>query len=172
MSSIPVLPGAYAVQFTLVLSHTITIGSLGKVHLPQGEYIYLGSARGPGGLRARLARHLDQQPAKRHWHIDYLHATNRACAFCYVTDQEIEIHPILNPIECIWSQALNAHPRSFIPVPGFGAGDCLSVCSAHLIAFPPTTSQPLPILTSAPIQSILANSIAVPQEALIFGLLA
>ena len=41
--------------------------------LAPGCYVYAGSARGPGGIRARVRRHLrpDKTP---HWHIDQVTA--------------------------------------------------------------------------------------------------
>ena len=36
----------------------ISIGRLGQQHFPIGDYFYVGSARGAGGLRARVGRHL------------------------------------------------------------------------------------------------------------------
>ncbi len=52
-------------------SFKINIGSLGPVEVPEGLLAYVGSARGPGGLDARLRRHFKKGKAKR-WHIDYL----------------------------------------------------------------------------------------------------
>ncbi|OYT40997.1 MAG: hypothetical protein B6U89_00365 [Desulfurococcales archaeon ex4484_58] len=42
-----------------------------KFRINRGFYIYVGSARGPGGLRARINRHLRREK-KLFWHIDYL----------------------------------------------------------------------------------------------------
>jgi Uri superfamily endonuclease len=92
-----------------------------------GPYLYVGSARGAGGLRARVGRHLLGGGA-RHWHIDYLRADAEVLgAFYTVTDRMLE---------CEWSQTLAQLPRAFIPVPHFGSSDCKSGCTAHLIAFP------------------------------------
>jgi Uri superfamily endonuclease len=94
---------------------------------PAGDYIYVGSAFGPGGLRTRLGRHLrgDGHP---HWHIDTLRAAASVVGYVFaIADQ---------PVECRWSQALAALPQARIPAPGFGSSDCRSGCQAHLIAFP------------------------------------
>ena len=45
----------------------------GKLTLAAGQYAYVGSAHGPGGLRARVGRHLRAEKPL-HWHIDYLTA--------------------------------------------------------------------------------------------------
>ncbi len=50
---------------------TLDVGKLGKVNIPRGLVAYVGSARGPGGLGARLSRHFRKGKLKR-WHIDYL----------------------------------------------------------------------------------------------------
>jgi Uri superfamily endonuclease len=141
MTSISALPGAYAVQFSLPRARDLTVGKLGKFHFPAGEYFYLGSARGPGGLQTRIGRHLAGPPIKPHWHIDRLHAVARAQAYCYLLYQEVQFG--LEPrgsvpsVECIWSQALAELPGAQIPVPGFGASDCHRGCRAHLVGFPP-----------------------------------
>jgi len=49
----------------------VCVGSLGTFVFVPGLYLYVGSARGPGGLRARIRRHLRRYKPKR-WHIDYL----------------------------------------------------------------------------------------------------
>lgn len=45
-------------------SRTLRIGA--------GTYVYVGSACGPGGLAARLSRHLCGRRRRLHWHIDKL----------------------------------------------------------------------------------------------------
>ncbi len=65
--------GTYALVLSSRADGFVRIGQLGELRLQSGFYIYLGSALGPGGVRARLAHHL--QPCTRpHWHIDYLRA--------------------------------------------------------------------------------------------------
>ncbi len=57
----------------------VRIGRRGELRLQPGFYIYLGSALGPGGVRARLALHF--RPCTRpHWHLDYLRA-HAVCDF-------------------------------------------------------------------------------------------
>ncbi len=43
-----------------------------RLVLGPGIYVYVGSACGPGGLRARLSRHLCGRRRRLHWHIDRL----------------------------------------------------------------------------------------------------
>jgi hypothetical protein len=49
----------------------IRVGRLGKLGFDTGIYAYVGSALGPGGVAARLSRHI-AGARKDRWHIDYL----------------------------------------------------------------------------------------------------
>jgi Uri superfamily endonuclease len=124
---LPALPGVYALFVPLARPTVLQAGHLGLVTLPSGYYVYLGSAHGPGGLRARISRHL--RPEKPlHWHIDYLTA----------------LAPVLNVWqsvnnahgECIWTQRLLALPGATCPAPGFGSSDCREGCPSHLVRLP------------------------------------
>src|SRR5262245_30517552 len=64
-------PGTYVLILYVAQDGNIAIGSLGKHRVPPGCYAYVGSAFGPGGLRARLTHHVNAA-SKLHWHIDYL----------------------------------------------------------------------------------------------------
>jgi Uri superfamily endonuclease len=114
--------GTYALILYLEHGEEITVGKLGTFAFPAGYYLYLGSALGPGGLEARLARHR-RRNKKLRWHIDYLleHA------------QLVEVWstPSTDKLECCWAQAARQLPGSEIPVPGFGSSDCH--CPSHLI---------------------------------------
>lgn len=124
---LPAAPGGYVLHLVTSSALVLDVGRLGCYPFPGGHYFYAGSARGTGGLQARLGRHLRGDGA-RHWHIDYLRAAAEVVEVFYtVTDA---------PLECRWSQALAQLPHTFIPVPHFGAGDCRSGCAAHLIGFP------------------------------------
>ena len=126
MIELPVVPGTYALFFHLKQKRWIAIGKSGRFSFPTGYYIYLGSAKGPGGLCARLGRHL-RGPGHLHWHVDYLHRFARVIAVSYTIGE--------GQLECCWSQALAQLPGGQIIVPGFGASDCRSGCPAHLVAF-------------------------------------
>jgi Uri superfamily endonuclease len=64
-------PGTYALVLSSEKRKAIQVGKLGTLHVQPGFYVYVGSAFGPGGVRARLAHHMSL--AKHpHWHIDYL----------------------------------------------------------------------------------------------------
>lgn len=130
---LPAAPGAYALHLRLARPLELAVGRLGMKSFPAGEYLYLGSACGPGGLRSRLGRHL-QGEGKRRWHIDYLRLAAEVGGCIYVEADVLT--GALRPPECMWSQALAGLPEAAIPAPGFGAGDCRCGCRAHLVAFP------------------------------------
>jgi Uri superfamily endonuclease len=117
--------GTYVLFFRLDEALRVQVGRLGDATLPPGWLAYAGSALGPGGLQARLRRHL--APAKRvHWHIDALTMVHPPDFWLALADGTRR--------ECEWAQRLAAHPRASIPVPGFGSSDCKRGCRAHLIA--------------------------------------
>ncbi len=51
-------PGAYLLLIDLAAPLALAIPRLGVATLAPGRYVYGGSAYGPGGLRARIGRHL------------------------------------------------------------------------------------------------------------------
>lgn len=132
MGELPIQHGCYALFMELKQSSILKVGRLGEYELPSGYYIYLGSARGPGGLRARLGRHLSGSN-RFHWHIDYLREVTAVIGYGYIgTGQG---NPPGLSLECQWSQALANQLKGTIPIPKFGASDCRSGCPAHLIYF-------------------------------------
>ena len=117
-------PGTYVLILRLPRLATIAVGRLGRFQFPPGWYAYVGSARGPGGLAARVARHL-RSPKPLHWHVDYLRAAARPEQVWYAAG--------IRRRECAWAAALSDLPGASIPVPRFGASDCR--CPGHLIHF-------------------------------------
>jgi Uri superfamily endonuclease len=117
--------GTYLLALWLGASRTISIGRFGRHLFQAGWYLYVGSALGAGGLRARLARHQRRlgPNKKAHWHIDYL---REHCAW-----EGAWIRPSEQRVECAWAQSLASLPDASIVVPGFGASDCR--CVAHLV---------------------------------------
>jgi len=128
MDVLPVEAGTYAVILTLESPQTVTIGRLGSYALAGGDYLYAGSAHGPGGLRARLGRHLQGSDRTR-WHIDYVRKIARVHAWGYLVSSSA------TALECQWSQWLANVPGTNVPIPRFGASDCRSGCRAHLLHF-------------------------------------
>lgn len=132
ISALPSSGGAYALQLYLSRSYRIQVGKFAQSIFPAGKYIYLGSALGPGGLHARLGRHL-RGAGKPHWHIDYLRCLAEVQAIGYAL---AGCESSRQPLECTWSQELARLPGAYIPLVGFGSGDCHSGCQAHLVGFP------------------------------------
>jgi Uri superfamily endonuclease len=123
----PELPGTYVLVMRLNEPTELAVGRLGSFRLTPGYYAYVGSAHGPGGLRARLGRHLqDSKPL--HWHVDYV--TNRLDVerVYYRTSGRRE--------ECEWTARLCGLPGASAPIPGFGSSDCRAGCRAHLVRLP------------------------------------
>ena len=121
---LPDQPGTYALTLRLSRPTTIGIGRLGRFQFPAGWYAYTGSARGPGGLVARISRHL-RSPKPLRWHMDYLRAYACPVAAWYAIGTQKR--------ECAWAKALARLPGASVPAPRFGASDCR--CPTHLIHF-------------------------------------
>ena len=121
---LPDRPGTYALILRLAHLATIGVGRLGCFQFPPGWYAYVGSAHGPGGLAARVSRHL-RWPKPLHWHVDYLRAVAEPIEAWFAVGSGRR--------ECAWAEGLADLPGAAIPVPRFGASDCR--CAAHLIYF-------------------------------------
>ena len=108
-------PGTYALILSCASNARIRVGRLGTMRLQPGYYVYLGSALGSGGLRARIAHHrkLSTQP---HWHIDYLRAHTRLHLMWLNYDGRRHEHD--------WAHSMQRVSGATIPLPGFGASDC------------------------------------------------
>jgi len=63
--------GVYYLILEVVSDFKLNVGVLGLITLAKGYYIYVGSARGRGGVLARVLRHF-RRGKRIHWHIDYL----------------------------------------------------------------------------------------------------
>ena len=117
----PDAPGAYLLLVTLGAALPVALPGRPPCVLAPGRYVYAGSARGPGGLRARLGRHL-RRGKTPHWHIDAL--TEAA------TVEGAWVLP--GGDECALASGLAHLP---VPMPGFGSSDCRR-CASHLLAWP------------------------------------
>lgn len=65
------LKGSYILVISIGRRVSFKPGSLPRVRLPPGCYVYVGSAMGPGGFEKRVLRHFRRNKRAR-WHIDYL----------------------------------------------------------------------------------------------------
>jgi Uri superfamily endonuclease len=117
-------PGTYVLVLSSAKAALIQVGKLGSLQLGPGIYVYVGSAHGPGGLRARLAHHLEAT-ARPHWHIDYLraHVAPEEVWYCY--DRISWEHG--------WAYCLGTMSGASVPLARFGSSDC--VCESHLFFF-------------------------------------
>ena len=116
--------GTYAIVLKPKAERSIGVGRLGMLRVQAGYYIYVGSAFGPGGLKARIAHHKSVSHRSR-WHIDYLRAAAEICEVWYTYDP--------GPREHQWAEILAAAKASTMPFPGFGSSDCN--CLTHLYHF-------------------------------------
>lgn len=122
--TIPTARGSYLLALELEAPLAVTIGKR-AVDLAPGLYVYSGSARGPGGLRARLGRHL-RGDGKSRWHIDQVTAlASRRAGFASIALTECDLIGRL-------SQAADFST----PIAGFGSSDC-TVCASHFLRFRP-----------------------------------
>ena len=134
IQKIPSDPGSYLLWLHLSQAQDLTVGKFGYFTFPSGDYVYIGSANGPGGLRARLGRHL-RGDGKTRWHIDYLRTPAKICGYGFEIQRRDKACFVPTTTECAWSQKLATHPKSKIVASGFGASDCHSGCAAHLVHF-------------------------------------
>ncbi len=112
---LPRTQGIYALFVRVIDSVTIEVSGLRMLLFP-GVYVYVGSAGGPGGLRARVTRHFRRYKKVR-WHIDRLTTADGAVVemACYVTG------PYGPLIEACVSACMDK--AGFAPIPKFGATD-------------------------------------------------
>jgi len=117
-------PGTYVLILHVGRAKALAIGALGKLKLVPGYYGYVGSAFGPGGLRARLTHHL-KGTSRPHWHIDYLRRQVKIAEIWFSSATARQEHA--------WARAFQATPGVVIAAPRFGASDCQ--CASHLFSF-------------------------------------
>lgn len=115
-------PGTYILVLKSSRTCSLQIGRCGKLSVEPGWYLYVGSAFGPGGARARVGRHLKKANTQR-WHIDYLLAV--------MDVHEVWLSYDKRRHEASWGHALLTMSAIKIPLPGFGASD--SHLQSHLV---------------------------------------
>jgi len=116
-------PGAYLLLIGLEGPVTVKAAAFPETTLAPGWYIYAGSAHGPGGLRARIARHFRADKPVR-WHVDQV--STRAAGLAAAAYR--------NASECALVDRLLDARGFTVPAPGFGSSDC-RLCTAHLLAW-------------------------------------
>ncbi len=137
---IPALPGAYVLAINLSELVVVNICRKPSVPLAPGCYLYCGSAKGPGGLAARLARHMRHGKAIR-WHIDGLTEAGTVLGAWTFPGGD----------ECDLVAALSHLP---VPIEGFGSTDCRR-CRSHLLRWSDTAGAlfrgDLPVIRRSPL---------------------
>lgn len=125
--------GIYTLIISLSKDLDLNIGRIGLRDFPKGYYTYTGSAMGKGKapLKKRILRHVRKEK-RRHWHIDYLLASQSTHVIAVVAAQTNK------RLECAVNQQLKETGKATTPVRGFGASDCKENCTSHLLFFPDT----------------------------------
>ncbi len=116
----PPTPGTYVVVLGLDRRVRIAVGSLGELVFEPGCHLYVGSARGPGGLAARIGRHLGVA-ARARWHVDHLRRVAEPVGVFWAG----------RSVEHDWADALASIRGARVVHRGFGSSDCR--CPSHLV---------------------------------------
>ena len=130
MDKLTTAPGAYLLVIDLDAPLALDVPRGRAATLAAGRYGYCGSAYGPGGIGARVHRHLRRVKAIR-WHIARLTASGRIVA--------VQAEP--GGDECALMDSLRALPGVSMPIPGFGSSDCRR-CPSHPTALAPNFTPP------------------------------
>jgi Uri superfamily endonuclease len=112
--------GAYVLVMRLAAPVSFARRNIAPATL-SGSLVYVGSARGSGGIRARLLHHF-RQGKLVHWHVDEL--TNVAA--------QITALALVDDSECAIVERLVLSGRFAPALAGFGSSDCTR-CVAHLL---------------------------------------
>ena len=113
-------PGTYAIIFKNNCKKHIQIGHRHQIKIEPGYFIYIGSACGKGGVRARVLRHY-RKIKRNHWHIDYLRKHMNPVTVWYTHD--------INRLEHKWACSFNKM-SNITAIPRLGCSDCK--CYSHL----------------------------------------
>ncbi len=113
-------PGTYALILRSRSKATTQVGRWGQINLEKGYYIYVGSAFGPGGVQARVLRHI-RKKKPYHWHIDHLREYLSPVGAWYTHDRK--------RLEHRWAHFLSGM-SGISSVQRVGCSDCN--CRSHL----------------------------------------
>jgi Uri superfamily endonuclease len=128
-AELPREAGAYVLLIRLDRQLPLDMPAFRGKSLSPGFYAYCGSAFGPGGIRARVSRHLRKEKPMR-WHVDRLTAAGQ------VERAGVRI----DGRECDLVTELLARGGLAV-LPGFGSSDCRT-CPAHLLRLPDDNNLP------------------------------
>lgn len=139
--------GGYALLLQISGRHAINTRNRQFV-LPPGPYVYAGSALGPGGIEARIRRHLrlfKHSEATDPYNIKTMAITNRNTVdggYRWHIDQLLRTATTFTAVyassghrtECLLIRYLKE--RNLLVIVGFGNTDCSSGCGGHLVHLP------------------------------------
>ena len=123
-NDLPASPGAYLLELYSPEPLSLRVGRLGHFCFAPNVYFYAGSANGPGGLRARVSRHMRRDRKATRWHVDYLTAKMQVRA-ALVTQEGTE---------CEFVGRLMEMDCCDVPVKGLGSSDC-PACLSHFLSW-------------------------------------
>ena len=134
LETLPRCGGAYLLALRVDAKVEFLLRGERRGALAPDWYFYLGSARGSGGIAARLGRHFRKQK-KIHWHIDRL------------TLEAVEMAAIAVPDgrECDLVEKMLKSGDFETAFPGFGSTDCRR-CEGHLLRLTANAERPVPNL--------------------------
>ena len=130
MFPLPVDKGDYLLVAELINPVEIKIGAMGNHTFNPGIYCYSGSARGPGGLKARITHHLRNSHHPT-WHFDYLRPFLVMLEVWYLVSEDC--------LECEFIHYLKDFYKAEVMVEKFGSSDCRNQCGSHLVYLPSET---------------------------------
>ena len=118
--------GTYILLLECHQPRLVQVGKWGTMSLQKGYYQYVGSAFGPGGIKARVGRHAragrnETTAQKMHWHIDYVRDQLELYAAWISYSNLRKEHD--------WAELLTASANT-TAITGFGCTDCQ--CQSHL----------------------------------------
>jgi Uri superfamily endonuclease len=142
VGELPREAGAYVLLINLGGPLSLDMPAFRGKSLAPGLYGYCGSAFGPGGIRARVSRHLRGDKPMR-WHVDRLTVAGRveqAGIRIGVAGRVEQAGIRIGGRECDLAGELLARGCMAV-LPGFGSSDCRG-CPAHLLRMPEYNSLP------------------------------
>jgi Uri superfamily endonuclease len=122
-NEVPDAKGTYVLIACVAHTRRLEIGGLGTYEITPGYYVYVGSAHGTGGLRARIGHHLESA-AEPHWHIDYLLQCAEPTEIWFAVDDA--------KLERDWVELFASAKQFRAPIRRFGSSDYHRSRSSHL----------------------------------------
>jgi Uri superfamily endonuclease len=120
---LPEAKGTYVLITYAAQMRRLEVGRLGTFDIIPGYYVYVGSAFGAGGLRARVGHHLEAT-AHPHWHIDYLLRCVTPVEAWHSTDPR--------RLERCWVELFKSASQFRVPIARFGSSDYQRSRTSHL----------------------------------------